>query len=307
MALGKDQTLSTMFEERLAERDQGREIGQRARVSNLDRTQIRRSGVTLPRVLGLAITAGGPKTIVISWDHVPADWAFYEVQVASNAGFTADLVTYKVTQNTFEFSLGEGNVTYYTRVRASDPSGLLAGPYSVTLNTETGLVGTADIEVGAAAEFATFTKSSAFAVLDTDGESETYGPCSMDVYDADSVVRALIRINFDMACTFPDVGGGADANTKNQVIFTVLRRPSGGADTTIDTFQYDMHITYPISSGIPGRISIPSFSVYDTPGAGTFEYRVKIELNIAQGGASSVPTMSFQGVLLNLEVQQNKR
>lgn len=169
------------------------------------------------------------------------------------------------------------------------------------------LTATADIDVAATQQFATFTKSSGFAVLDTDNETETYGPASMQVFDASAVVRALIRINFDMACTFPDVGSGVDANTKNQVIFEVLRRPFGGADTVIDTFQYDMHITYPQSSSIPGRISIPSFSVYDTPGGGLYEYRVRISINIAQGGASSAPTLSFQGVLLNLEVQQALR
>lgn len=169
------------------------------------------------------------------------------------------------------------------------------------------LSATADLDVGATQEFATFTKSSAFAVLNVDDETETYGPASMQVFDASAVVRALIRINFDLLCTFPNFGDSTDVNTKNQVIFEVLRRLSGGGDTIIDTFQYDMHITYPESGFIPGRISIPSFSVYDTPGAGLFEYRVRISVNIAQGGASVSPTLMFQGVLLNLEVQQAKR
>jgi hypothetical protein len=133
------------------------------------------------------------------------------------------------------------------------------------------LTATADIDVAGTKEFASFTKSSSFAVLDADDETETYGPATAVVFDDNSVVRALIRINFDLRADFPS---DSNSSTKNQVIFEVLRRPSGGADIVLDTFNYDMHITYPSFGTTRGRISIPSFSVNDTPGDGTFEYRV---------------------------------
>ncbi len=167
------------------------------------------------------------------------------------------------------------------------------------------LTATADIDVAGTKEFASFAKSSAFTLLTTDDATETYGPATAVVFDDNSVVRALIRINFDLRADFPS---DANSSTKNQVIFDVLRRPVGGmVDTVLDTFNYDMHITYPSFGTTRGRISIPSFSVNDTPGEGSFEYRVRVTLNIVQGGASTLPILQFQGVLLNLEVDQSKR
>ncbi len=183
-------------------------------------------------------------------------------------------------------------------------TGKIANDAVETAKIANSAVATAKIAVAATKEFASFTKSSSFAVLDTDAETETYGPATMTVFDANAVVGTEIRINFDMGATFP---ADADTNTKNQLFFEALRRPVAGADTVIDTFSYDMHINYPFAGATTGRISIPTFTVKDTPGAGTFEYRVRVSLNIAQGGASAPPSLTFQGVLLNLEVEQSKR
>ena len=167
------------------------------------------------------------------------------------------------------------------------------------------LSATADLDIAAAREFALFTQSSSFTLLDADEETETYGPATATVFDANAVVRVLIRIAFDMRAEFPS---DPNSSTKAQVFFTTLRRPVGGmVDTTVDEYQNDMHFIYPQFGTTRGRINLPSFTVQDTPGQGNFEYRVRVRLNIAQGGASTLPILEFQVSQINMEVDQSKR
>lgn len=186
-----------------------------------------------------------------------------------------------------------------------DSTGRESTPALINVEWTLRLTATADIDVAGTKEFSSFTKSSAFTLLQTHNATETYGPATMSVFDENSVVRALIRINFDLLAVFEFHD---PPYAENKVLFEVLRRPVAGADSVLDSFRYDMHVTYP-TVGNRARISIPSFAVNDTPGEGTFEYRVRVTLTIVAGGTSIpiTPTLQFQGSLLNLEAEQSKR
>jgi len=108
----------------------------------------------IPAVSGLSLNPGDGRGIAIRWNdaNVPQkDLDFYEVQFASDVGFTTDVHNYKTKDLQFTFSEGAVNTVYFARVRVSLNSGDV-GAYSIILNTATGQAVTDDITDDAVTE-----------------------------------------------------------------------------------------------------------------------------------------------------------
>lgn len=248
-------------------------------------------------------------TFTVSWNAVPIrDLLHYEVQWSSDATFvSADLQSDTTGNTRFTPTNLGADTTYYVRVRAVNQD-FNAGPWSSRVSSLGGKVLTANINPNAASEIHSFTKTSGFTKLDTDAESETYGPVIITVADSSAVVLPRTIFEFDF--------GSEWQTTASAMSFTIdlLRRPSGGGDTIIDS------VTSEVKSTLPGHVNpstfvyervgtqtvrmvAPSFTTFDQPGAGTWEYRVRVTTNIA--GASN--SMDFLGVSLEMEFIQSKR
>lgn len=101
----------------------------------------------VPQVSGLSLNPGNGRGIAIRWSdaNVPQSHLdFYEIQFASNTGFTTDVHNFKTKDLQFTFSEGTTGTVYYARVRVVLNSGD-TGDYSVTLNTTSGQAVTDDV------------------------------------------------------------------------------------------------------------------------------------------------------------------
>jgi hypothetical protein len=278
-----------------------REIAQRAR-ANPQRGHGRVfAGGRPPQVSGLALLSSAPNTIAIEWNPVAvSDLLYYEVQVAKDAQFTVDVETL-VAGGTTTYSYAADNSStlqltpYYLRVRAVNQQGN-PGEWSARLNSTSGQVASADFTRGAAGEIYQYVKSSSFSVLNGDGETETYGPVTIDVFDEYSVVQPAVIFEYNFSS---DWVGAGDCN----MTWEFLRRPvGGGSDTVIDSVTVDSHSTIPTSGGGVARAVSPTFISYDAPGTGEWEYRIRVTVGLSGGNS-----LTFFGVDLTMEFIQSKR
>jgi hypothetical protein len=276
-----------------------REIERRALANpDVDATESTRSaGGTPPAVTGIQKVTR-PGTLTVSWSRVPiTDLRNYEVLIATNATFTSGVVTRSTRELQFTWEEGDDTSTYYIKVRAINTANN-PGAYSATVNTANGKVTTSNIDPNAASEIHAFTKTAGFTTLDTDTETETYGPVSIDVFDADSVVEPRVIFQVDFSSTW------VAASTTNRLTIELLRRPEGGGDTVIDTAVTDFKSDLPgAATGGVVRLTLPTFTSFDQPGAGTFEYRMRLTLSIDALGSA----LSVVGIDLNMEFVQSKR
>ena len=94
---------------------------------------------------GLSVSAAF-HTVTASWAASSApDLDYYEVQIATNSGFTTGLETRRLTGTVVSFGDRTLSITYFMRVRAVDSSGN-AGTYSSTVSATTAAVSAAEIQ-----------------------------------------------------------------------------------------------------------------------------------------------------------------
>ncbi|OOC42196.1 hypothetical protein [Thermosipho sp. 1074] len=92
---------------------------------------------TIPPAVPTGLTASALfQKIMLSWnENTEADFDTYEIQVATDSGFTQDVETFKVAATKFAYA-GTDNQTYYFRIRAYDKSGN-ASNWSSTVSATT--------------------------------------------------------------------------------------------------------------------------------------------------------------------------
>jgi len=118
--------------------------------ANVDASNVGSARGPVPQVTGLRVTGSTPGATAIAWNAVSiADLRRYELELATTAGFSADLQETNVAGTTYSFSSasatgGGGGVTWYARVRAVN-SIQQNGPWSATLNLTTGQAQTSDL------------------------------------------------------------------------------------------------------------------------------------------------------------------
>lgn len=104
---------------------------------------------TTPSQVLNVVAAAGFRTITLRWNEVPErdvvrGTGQYRIDLATDSGFTTNLVTQYTTGTIIAFADLTTGTTYYARVRAIDNSGN-AGPYSSTVSATTAQVGNPDI------------------------------------------------------------------------------------------------------------------------------------------------------------------
>lgn len=109
---------------------------------------------TIPSNVGGLTMSAGLRTVVLSWtDVVDADVingnGTYEVQLATNSGFSSGLRTARKSGTVHSWGDLSPNTTYYARVRAVDSSGNTSASWSSTVSATTGQAGTQDIAADA--------------------------------------------------------------------------------------------------------------------------------------------------------------
>lgn len=92
------------------------------------------------------LTASGLfQKVLLSWDkNTEPDLDGYEIQIATDPGFTQNVKTFKVDATTYTFA-GNSDTTYYFRIRAVDKSENKSG-WSSTVSASTAKVYDADLE-----------------------------------------------------------------------------------------------------------------------------------------------------------------
>lgn len=121
--------------------------------ANQDATETTRARSNVPQVSGLRLTGSTPGSVTVAWNAVSIpDLRRYEIQFATNFGFSTDLQTFNQAGTQYVFSTasdtgGGGGATWFARVRAVNSFGQ-AGTYSAVLNLETGQAQTADLAPG---------------------------------------------------------------------------------------------------------------------------------------------------------------
>ncbi|MHC4698943.1 MAG: hypothetical protein ACYTFQ_00050 [Planctomycetota bacterium] len=264
-------------------------------------SSITRAGGTPPIVTGITLVQAIDR-IHIQWSATPiADLKFYEVQIATNSTFTQDVILKKTGEDEYVWEEGDEDITYWLRVRAVNNSNN-GGAWSARVNSATGKVYTAIIDVDATSNVTRFiygddTAETFTNLTDTGTTSEDYGNLTIDVFDSDSVVSPTIIFEFDYSAVY------TVANTCHYTT-SLFRREQGTTPwgAAINSAQNDIKSTIPgIGSGT-ARAQVPAFVNYDEPGQGIWEYKVRVA--VTAGGAN---TISFQGVMLEMEFWQTKR
>lgn len=127
---------------------------QKRTLANPDVIVTARARSTPAQITGISVVGSTPGAVTISWNASTAsDLRRYDVEFAEDTSFVTNKQTFRESNTQFQFSTasatgGSGGTTFFARVRAVN-SILVAGPFSVILNTTTGEVVSGDIADGA--------------------------------------------------------------------------------------------------------------------------------------------------------------
>jgi hypothetical protein len=274
--------------------------------ANASVTDISNAGGTPPMVTGLTLLSN-VGSIHVKWGRSTiTDLKTYELQIATNGDFTEAVITKSTRELEYLWEEGDDDTAYYMRVRAVNIAGN-PSPWSARLNTSTGLVNTALIDVDATTQVARFVYGDdggeTFAKLDTNGESEDYGNLTIDIFDDDAVVSPTIVFEYDYAADYRTVSA-----TMN-ITFELYRRVKDTPpwvqvnSATVDIKSSIPNIGGSRTVGDTARAVVPSFVNFDEPGQGEWDYMIRVTVNFT--GANNY--IEFTGVLLEMEWWQSKR
>lgn len=232
-------------------------------------------------------------TVSIKWDAVTMhDLSHYIVQVSANSDFT-DSTEFTCIQPHFTYQEGDPDTNYYMRVKAVASSGT-SGDYSLTTNTVTGLVDTANIADGAVGltqitagsiyDFEDASVGSGLAYSVTTSYDEITG-CRVSV-TVPNATRTIVKIT----ATFGGTGTIDTAtDSTHDIVSSKIQYGSGSSPSSwSDVYQVpDQHL--PTSgAGVGVSAAIPHL-----PGAGVWTYRIVIQYTNQLHAGSTLVLDSF--------------
>lgn len=237
-----------------------------------------------PRIVAGLRSVSQPGTVTVAWNNSEDPTVtHYEVQISDNASFT-NPSTFQVIGVRFTYDEGDPDETYFARVRAVSANTGAVGDWSQPLNTQTGLAGSAFLEIGAA------TNPVGGTVLEFDpgtistGGSETYNVGSI-VTLGGTTVQSKFTFKFDFDSTY-------DFSTPVRISVNLLVD-----NVAIDDAQNDV-----FSSGI-GRQTIPGLGKDVVLSQGTHGYQMQISID-AQGGGSTFEMTPVSLIFTLLELRR---
>jgi hypothetical protein len=175
-----------------------------------------------------------------------------------------------------------------------------AGAFSNTLNTTTGLITTTSINPGDVTEFVDDTDITWTALTaNNNTETDTSDYTSAVVGSINETIQYQGFFEFEYESTY------GNAANDNLLRFQLFRRADGATTegTQIgDDIDLDFHSSIPTLG--TGNVSATTFVVFpkDNPGAGTFEYALKVS---AISG-HTLNFMNFQGTKLTVQIRNDK-
>jgi hypothetical protein len=261
------------------------------------------AGGTPPIVTGTELVSN-VGNIHVKWVRSTiTDLKFYQIQIATNSDFTQNVITKNWQDTEYIWEEGSEDETYYIRVRAVNTANN-AGPWSARVNSLTGKVYTAIIDVDATTNVVRFVygddPGENFSVLNSNGATEDYGNLTIDVFDDDSVVSPSVIFTFDYASNYV-----AATSTMNFTV-SMYRREQGDIlwGAAINSAQQDLKSTIGnVGTADYARAQVPTFVNFDEPGQGIWEYKINVTVNFT-GGSNAI---YFQGNYLEMEFWQTKR
>lgn len=270
-------------------------------------TEAAQAGGVPPKVSGI-VQKDDVGRFTISWSRSPiADLLHYEVQISQDPNFISGVTTEK-PRDTFitPSGIADNDDAWYVRVRAVN-SDFNAGPWSAIASSVGGLVKTEHLEPNSTSALHTYNKTDGFTLLNTNGAKEEYGPVIVPNCTAESVITPKIIFEVDFRSEWQT--GGADNMWFDLALF---RRPSGApasADVVVDEIRTEVKSTLPYVAGTLGgdgsmvQMVVPTFTTFDEPGEGDWEYRIEVETNFS--GAGNL--LYLQGLDLKMEFKEDIR
>jgi hypothetical protein len=240
-----------------------------------------RAGGKPPKPQNLAVV-DAPGVIQWAWDPAPiTDLLHYRIQISTSEGMTNSFET-TTTDPRFTYYEGTPGVTYYARVATVNRSSR-SSDYTSPVSSEVGLVDSDLLDTSSTTVLERFVKTSGFTALDTGAggtANETYGPLEVTCADDEAIVDLKIALIGLLDVAFPSSGQAC------YFLLEVLRRESGGSDTTIWSVQRDYSYGRG-GSGTPTEDEYIAFPpIAESPGTGTWEYRFKV--TITTGGSNRI-------------------
>jgi len=196
----------------------------------------------------------------------------YEIQYSTHFDFSVDAVTIDTTNLYVDIPNAQtGSTSYFVRGRIINLAGK-ESPWTATLNTSTGLVGSLALAPNSATNVGITIISSGFTQLQNNGDFETYGPFSVNT----PVDGVLIFPYFEITTS---IGSSFSGGITNNIELEFLRNNVVTQTRFIDFF----------STGVPtSRTSFAAFSVpFIEATQGTFQYKIRITLNINAGAGTA--------------------
>lgn len=196
-----------------------------------------------------------------------SDLLTYLVEVSLSPDFVG-VEEYEESSTRFIYSNGVEGLTYYARVFALNG----ARARSDASGTVTFVIGASSGSSVTSTQVAIsrFVNSAGpFTTLNTNNESQTFGPCTFSLNTAASRVKPIIVL--EGRHQFIQVNNPAD---NCYLLIELLRRPVGGATDTIVKTQRHFWSVDLTDQDVP--IGIPVGSPFETPGSGNFEYRLRL-------------------------------
>lgn len=257
---------------------------------------------SVPTVSGVSITAQ-VQGIKVTWNDVSIrDLLRYDVQISNNSTFTgtADAAdhatdnyseTFRVRDNQKTLPALNADVTlYYVRVRAVNTANNRGAYSNVASTSVSGAIGTTDITGAAVSSVSSVTDATTETLNNSNGGSVDTDDVEVNGADANTVVIINMTTSFDFASFWSSTSSVNNADL-------ILQRSvkNAGSYTDLQTITLDFKSTIPTDitawgGGSPAdtsdNIITASFSP-DQPGAGDWDYRLRITTNTDGGGSPS--------------------
>jgi hypothetical protein len=266
-----EQRIKTL-EEKVAQLERGAGVGDR-----------QRTGGRPPKPTNLRLSAT-PGVIAFEWDPPISDVLHYKVQISENSAMT-NASEFTTAEARFTFYEGVPGTDYYCRVatvnrsqRSSEFTSVVRGSIGLVeaemLDTPGNISLTRFIQTSFASAFNLATGSG------VDDDEATFGHLSVTCSSDNTIVDVKVSVIGALDTTF-----GSPAQ-QNWMRLSLLRRPQGGEDSTVWQVQRD----YSYKRGGDGStgdeefIAFPPFA--EKPGAGDWEYRLKIAIH--RGGTNTI-------------------
>lgn len=251
------------------------------RGANTDST---RAGGKPPKPTGLTYS-NAPGIIAFEWDSTSiADFLHYRIEISTDEGMTNAFATTSVDPR-FAYYEGVADTVYYARVATVNRSER-SSDWTSPVASEVGLVDSTILDTSTNVVLSRYVQTSFAATYNlatgggVDDDEATFGYLSVTCDSDHSIVDVKVSAIGALDTSFPSSGA------ENWMRLTLLRRSPGGTDSAVWQVQRDFSYARggSGSTGDEEFIAFPPFA--EEPGAGEWEYRLKIAIH--RGGSNTI-------------------